>query len=101
MGKKSQLSRWLSRRRSSANKLTTITLETSEVVVVRQPRSTVRCWCEACSLEVEMLPAAEAALLLGVTLRKLCRQVDLGSLHYAELEAGVLLICLNSLAQQP
>jgi hypothetical protein len=46
-----------------------------------------------------MVTAGEAAAIAGVSLRAICRRVDLGELHFKETGDGLLFICLNSLAR--
>jgi hypothetical protein len=44
-----------------------------------------------------MVTASEAAAMASVSLRAICRDVDVGALHFKECDDGLLLICLNSL----
>lgn len=99
MSKRSRLSELLHRRGAAAKKLTNITIETHELLVLRRG-SLVRSWCPACADEVEMLPAEQAAVAAGVNLLSVCREVEAGNLHYTETEGGILLICLSSLLNQ-
>ena len=53
--------------------------------------------CGQCGKEVEWLPAAAAALVLGITEREIFRLAERGSIHFAESEAGSMLVCIGSL----
>jgi hypothetical protein len=101
MSRGSQIKQIPRRGSEQSRKVTKATIETHEALMLREDRKPVRCWSEHCAREVEMIPADQAAVCLGVTLRTLCRQVELGVFHYAETLEGSLLICLNSLNQQP
>jgi hypothetical protein len=81
-------------------KVTIITSETHEVLVVRQlPRSPIHAWCSGCSAEAEMITPADGALVSGVSARTIYRWVEAGSVHFAETAEGLLLICQQSLAE--
>lgn len=72
------------------------TIEMHQIVTVRRTAGASRAWCPVCLQEVEMVPLAEAALLLGVSLRDTCRRVGDDSFHFVEtpvrLLAALLLI---------
>lgn len=78
---------------------TRITVETHQLIVVRRGARFAREWCPPCGRQVNMVTAGEAAAIGGVSLRAICRRVDLGELHFKETGDGLLFICLNSLAQ--
>lgn len=44
-----------------------------------------------------MIPIEEATVIAGVTLRVIHRLVETGRAHFAETEAGPVLLCLDSL----
>jgi len=46
-----------------------------------------------------MATAEQAALLAGVSTRQLYRWVEASKLHFTETPEGLLLVCLDSLAQ--
>ena len=78
-------------------KRTKITLETHQILIVRKSGGRVRSWCEGCAGEVEMIPAEQAAVIAGVSLRVLCNKIEAGLLHHRETPDRVLLVCLDSL----
>jgi len=78
-------------------KRTEITVETHRLLVMRKPTGTTQTWCARCCEQVEMATPERAALLAGVSLRAICRQVEANSIHFVETANGLLLICLNSL----
>lgn len=46
-----------------------------------------------------MLTIAQAAVLMGIKQSRIFQIVDTGATHFNEAEAGVLMICLPSLAR--
>lgn len=77
-------------------KKTRITLETDQVLVMRQCRS-VTAWCSGCAAQTQWVTPEMAAAASGLSLRKVFRQVEGDLLHFRETADGLLLICLNSL----
>ena len=80
-------------------KKTKVTVETHQLIVVRRGARFAQEWCPPCDRQVNLVTADEAAAMAGVSLRAICRRVDLGELHFKETGDGLLFICLNSLAQ--
>ncbi|MDQ3817612.1 MAG: hypothetical protein M3362_07975 [Acidobacteriota bacterium] len=78
-------------------KITRVTAETHQVLIVRKTRRSVRAWCESCGAQGEMLSLEQAAAISGLSLRGICRAVEAGSIHFKETGDGSLLICLDSL----
>ena len=78
---------------------TKVTVETHQVLVVRRGGRLDEDWCTQCCREVRMVTADEAAALAGVSLRAICRGVEVGALHFKEPGDGLLFICLNSLVK--
>lgn len=74
-----------------------ITVETEQVVIIRPIEEGARRWCPTCAATVPMVTSDNAALLLGSSLRAICRQVEAGQLHFCETETGRLFICLHSI----
>lgn len=74
---------------------TEIIIETERVIIVPAPAAPA--WCNACSLQVEMLTPEQAAALVNVTQRTIYRWVETQLLHFVEEADGRLLICRNSL----
>ena len=77
-------------------KRTVTTIEMHQIVTVRRPVGATLAWCPVCLGEVEMVPLEEAALLVGVSLRDICRRVGADDIHVVET-ANSGLVCLNSL----
>ena len=76
---------------------TEIAIETARVIVIRAPgRALAR--CDACGGEVQWVRLDEAARLAGVGSRETFRMIEGDVLHSTETEAGILLVCLSSLA---
>jgi hypothetical protein len=81
-------------------KRTKVTVESHQLLVVRRGGAPfIEDWCSLCGKQVQMITAAEAALMAGVSLRTICRRVEGGKLHFNETGDGLLFICLNSLAE--
>ena len=72
------------------------TIETHQIVVVRRHAGSTLALCPVCLKEVEMVQLEEASILVGVSLRDICRQVSDDDIHLAVTENGGL-VCLNSL----
>ena len=71
-----------------------ITVETDQVVIVKKP-VVISARCALC--RGHMIPIEEATVIAGVTLRVIHRLVETGRAHFAETEAGPVLLCLDSL----
>lgn len=80
-----------------SKKITEITIETEQVVVVRRRAQTTASWCDGCSAFVRMVTPSEAALLTHISARTIYRQAENGELHFTETPEGTLLVCLASL----
>ena len=78
-------------------KTTKITVQTDRVWVISQRQRAVEGWCPECGEQVTLVSAEAAANLTGVGLRRICRQVEAGQLHFTELADQSLWICRNSL----
>lgn len=75
-----------------------ITVETEHVLIVsRRRHCTIEHWCDGCGAMVRLILAEEAAALACVSLREICRLVEVNKLHFNETCEGRLFICLNSL----
>jgi len=88
------------RTKKRTKKRTEITVETDQVLIIRQRRSGVRAWCDGCAEQVKMARAEEAAALAGVTARTIYRWVEAEKVHFTETPDGSLFICLNSLLKK-
>lgn len=72
-------------------------IEAHEVWVIRRARKSSQEWCGQCPNQSLMLTPEEAARLMKVTARTIYRWVETGRVHFQEMDAGSLLICLASL----
>ena len=78
---------------------TEIFVETKRRFVVSQPEHAERILCPHCA--AQMIEAETAASLLAVSRRSVYRRVENGEAHFAETEAGILLVCPNWLGGEP
>ncbi|HVG22275.1 MAG TPA: hypothetical protein VNI02_24775 [Blastocatellia bacterium] len=78
-------------------KRTEITVETDEIIIIRQPRRLARIWCRKCARQVMMVTVDQAAAVTGKSSRLIFRMAEAGNIHFAETSEGFLLICLQSL----
>ena len=69
---------------------------TNEKYFIRQSSTRKQTACAKCG--EPMLPIAQAAILLGIKQSRIFQIAETGAVHFTEAEAGVLMICLNSLA---
>ncbi len=74
-----------------------ITVETQQIVIIRQAEPLISRWCSNCAATVQMVASEKAAILLRSSQRAICRQVEAGQLHFSETGDGKLFICLNSI----
>jgi hypothetical protein len=72
-----------------------ITVESSQLLFIRQAGRGIIGYCPACSGPV--LSVEEAMTAAGVSSRVLHRLVEADTVHFAEAPEGALLVCLNSL----
>src|SRR5262245_17685863 len=75
-----------------------ITIETRQVTIIRR-HPAVCAWCAACAEAVQMVTAEQAAVVLGLSVRAIYRQVEQGRFHFTETPEGWLRLCLNSVLQ--
>jgi hypothetical protein len=78
-------------------KRTIISVERNYLTVVRPPEASIDLWCDECSATVPMVTPEHAASLCGQAPRAIYRRVENGELHFTEVDAGGLLLCVNSL----
>jgi hypothetical protein len=96
--------RWakVSRRTANGYKRTEITVETEQILVIRNSRAR-RAWCVECGREVNVVTLNDAGALLGGEARTPKLQAVLPGCgdgrgwHWSEAADGTLLICLESL----
>ena len=78
-------------------KRTELTIETDEIWIIRRPGSNCVARCPACRERTTMVSPEEAALLTGLDVRHIYRQVEAGLVHYSETPVGLLFVCSNSI----
>ncbi|HLY40189.1 MAG TPA: hypothetical protein VKR52_03205 [Terracidiphilus sp.] len=77
-------------------KLTTITVETDSLLILRGPTSH-RAWCPRCDAEVEMIAMKETKVISNLDQTALEEWLSSEELHRAQSAEGSDLICLNSM----
>ena len=75
---------------------TEITVETTEVLVMKGRGSLFQTWCGHCGEQAGVVRLEEAALA-GISLQAICRAVEADTIHLIELPNGLNFICLNPL----
>ena len=78
---------------------TEITIQTREVVVVRQATSSKRQWCSACRAERSFVLPEQAARIADVSVRTIFRRVEEGRVHFHEGNEGQIRICTDSISK--
>jgi len=78
-------------------KTTEITVERSDVFVVRRTKGTGGVWCEHCGARVRMVTPEQAARVTAASTRAIYRGVETGQVHFIETAEGLLLVCLASI----
>jgi len=81
-------------------KTTEITVERSDVFVVRWRKKTIYVWCPTCATDVGMCTPDEAAALAGVSPRTIYRWIEAGRIHFTETPGGPVLVCSNSVPER-
>ena len=81
----------------AGRKRTIISVERNYLTVVRPPGASIELWCDECSATVAMVTPEHAASLGGQSPRQIYRMVESGELHFTEVDAGGVLVCVNSL----
>jgi hypothetical protein len=76
---------------------TEITVETDEVIIIRQRRRLLRAWCKECAQQTMMITVDQAAAITQKSSRLIYRMAEAGYIHFAETPEGFLLICLQSI----
>ena len=74
-----------------------ITVETYEILMVKQDTGDKLVWCAICKETVPALPPEAAAVAVANNPRAIYRWVESGRVHFSESPEGQLLICLKSL----
>jgi hypothetical protein len=81
---------------AGVRKKTVTTIEMRQITIVKRPVVADGAWCSSCLENVELVTPRQAALLAGIGLLDLCRQVVADEIHVLETTNGAF-ICLNSL----
>lgn len=83
---------------SEKKKRTEIIIEIDELTVINSSQNiSVRDWCPVCAGFVTFVPPELAAAIAGVAVRTINQWVEAESVHFLETNAGLLLVCVNSL----
>ena len=70
---------------------------TNRRYTIRQPASGRQIACAECG--EPMLTAEKAANIFGITQRRIFQIIETEATHFAEIEAGAVMICLTSLEE--
>lgn len=76
-----------------------ITFERDRTIIYGSRYPRVVLWCDSCSSQVEMITVFDAARLAEVSSYTIHTWAETGKVHGQTSAAGLLLICLNSLAE--
>jgi hypothetical protein len=76
---------------------TRITINTSELLLVKKLKGTAEADCLSCGRRVKMATPEQAVTLTGIHSRTIYGWVEGGLVHFIETADGYLLICLDSL----
>jgi hypothetical protein len=76
---------------------TEVFIETSETLIIKRNRTSVRAWCEDCGQEVSMLLLPEAALLTGHDVEAIRSMMENQHIHFFYLNPETPSVCLRSL----
>jgi N-acetylglutamate synthase-like GNAT family acetyltransferase len=75
---------------------TEIIVETCRTLTIRSANRSRLGWCEECGHRVQLVSAAEAAIMCRVSSRTIYRLIEAGEFHFREID-GMVLICAGSL----
>ena len=81
-------------------KTTIVTFESRERLTIRRAESQFVAWCEQCCADVLMITPNEAAARSQTDARSIFRGIETGRLHFIENEAGAVMVCSKSIANQ-
>ena len=76
---------------------TEILIATNRRFVIRQPEAAEAVCCPNCG--ATMLAAEQCAVVFSLSRRAVYQIVETATAHFVETEAGLLLVCPNSLAE--
>jgi hypothetical protein len=77
-------------------KTTEITVERSNLFVVRKLKRVAFARCRECATRVQFVTPEEAAVMAHVSMRTVYRWVESRKVHFTETPEGSLLVCCNS-----
>ena len=79
-----------------------MTFEKNEVVIYRRRhlKQTVG-WCPRCEQRTNLAEPDAAARIARVTTRTIYQWIEGGSVHFIESSDGDLLVCIESLTEEP
>ncbi|HEV8487357.1 MAG TPA: hypothetical protein VGV87_27660 [Blastocatellia bacterium] len=77
---------------------TRITVETHEVLVIKERGNLYHVWCARCGKQTAVISLNDACMS-GLTADAAQRQVETGRLHLIEIGGGLSFVCLDSLVR--
>lgn len=81
---------------------TEIHIETRERIIFRQTSAQeLETCCAECGAAAVFILPERAAFLFDLTTREIYRRIERGAIHFLETDAGVTLVCANSLSVNP
>lgn len=80
-------------------KKTLYTRELHEVIIVRSRRQ-IRSFCAECLTDADFLSLDAAVQASGMGTREILRRIETRETHAKETGDGLMLVCLNSLAEK-
>jgi hypothetical protein len=78
-------------------KRTRITVNSTELTIIRRLHGTAQIDCLQCGARVEMATPGQAVTLTGIHWRAIYELVERSRVHFIETADGHLLVCLDSL----
>jgi hypothetical protein len=85
------------KRKSMAKTRTEVSIETSEILIIKRNRTFFRAWCADCGREASMLPLQQAALLTGHSVEAIRSMMESRRIHFRYQNLEEPRICLSSL----
>jgi|GEM_PF-3164204 len=68
-------------------------------MIIRTGTGSIRAWCAACSMDVEMLTPDDAVLVFPFSTRAIYSSVETEKIHFIETKSRSILVCVNSLSE--
>jgi len=66
--------------------------------MIRRGHQAPAVWCGECGPAARMLKPEDAALATGIGTRQIYARIESGSVHFAEMAGGWLMVCQRSLS---